>query len=77
MAGCTEKANEVDDSSGALGSCVVALIQGRATARRATGGRTDRTASRLLSGVDDDPFGSVTVWSMTSRRGLTSPAGRR
>lgn len=57
VAGCTEKANEVDDSSGALGSFVVALIQGWATARLAAGARADRTASRLLAWMDDDPFG--------------------
>ena len=57
VAGCTEKANEVDDSSGALGSFVVALIQGWVTARPAAGARPDRTASRLLAWVDDDPFG--------------------
>jgi len=57
VAGCTEKANEVDDSSGALGSFVVALIRGWVTARQAAGARADRTASRLLAWMDDDPFG--------------------
>jgi hypothetical protein len=57
VAGCTEKANEVDDSSGALGAFVVALIQGWVTARPAAGARPVRTAPRLLAWVDDDPFG--------------------
>ena len=58
VAGCTEKVNEVDDSSGALGSFVGALTQGWVSARRAAGARSDRTAPRLLAWVDDDPFGS-------------------
>ena len=57
VAGCTEKANEVDDSSGEFGSFVVALVQGWVSARQAAGARPDRTASRLLAWVDDDPFG--------------------
>lgn len=57
VAGCTEKANEVDDSSGSLGAFVVAPIRGWITARRAAGARADRTASRLLAWMDDDPFG--------------------
>jgi hypothetical protein len=57
VAGCTEKADEVDDSSGELGMVLVSLVGGWVTARQASGARPDRTASRLLAWVDDDPRG--------------------
>jgi len=57
VAGCTEKADEVDDSSGEFGSFVVGLVRGWVAARRAAGDRSDLTAARLLAWIDDDPYG--------------------
>jgi hypothetical protein len=57
VAGCTETADEVDDSSGEFGMFVVSLVGGRVSARQAAAARPDRTASRLLAWVDDDPYG--------------------
>ena len=57
VAGCTEKADEVDDSSGEFGSFVVGLVRGWVAARQAAGDRPDLTASRLLAWIDDDPYG--------------------
>jgi hypothetical protein len=36
VAGCTEKADEVDDSSGEFGSFVIGLVRGWVAARRTT-----------------------------------------
>jgi tetratricopeptide (TPR) repeat protein len=57
LAGCYEKVEEVDDSSGSFGMFVTALMCGWVTANQATGARTDQTATRLLAWMDDDPYG--------------------
>ena len=57
LAGCYEKADEVDDSSDSLGMFVTSLCCGWVQARQAAGAAADETATRLLEWVDDDPFG--------------------
>ena len=57
LAGCYEKANELDDSSGSFGSFVAGLFRAWATARQAAGADPDDTARRLLAWMDDDPYG--------------------
>jgi hypothetical protein len=57
LAGCYEKADEVDDSSGSLGMFVTSLCCGWVQARQAAGAAADETATRLLEWMDDDPFG--------------------
>lgn len=57
LAGCYEKANEVDDSSGSLGMFVTGLFCGWIKACQAAGAAPDETATRLLAWMDDDPFG--------------------
>ncbi|TMC05991.1 MAG: hypothetical protein E6J41_20205 [Chloroflexi bacterium] len=57
VAGCQEKANEVDDSSGDLGMFVTELFQGWIRARQAMRASPDETAARLLRWMDDDQFG--------------------
>lgn len=70
VAGCTEKADEVDDSSGEFGSFVVSLVSGWVIARQAAGARPDRTASRLLAWMDPAPAGPP-----PHRQRGTGPAG--
>jgi len=55
MAGCHEKADELDDSSGSFGQFVCGLICGWILARQAAGADADKTARRLLAWMDDDP----------------------
>lgn len=57
IAGCYEKAEELDDSSGSFGSFVESLFCGWAKARRAAGGDPHDTACQLLVWMDDDPYG--------------------
>jgi hypothetical protein len=57
VAGCTLKADEIDDSSGEFGSFVVGLVRGWVAAGQVAGHRPDLTASRLLTWMDDDPYG--------------------
>lgn len=57
LAGCYEKAEEVDDSSGSFGTFAQTLICGWITARQAAGTRPQQTASRLLSWMDTDQYG--------------------
>jgi hypothetical protein len=57
LAGCYEKADEVDDSSGSFGMLVTSLCCGWVQARQAAGAAADETATRLLGWMDDDPFG--------------------
>jgi len=57
LAGCYEKANEVDDSSGSFGQFIVGLFCGWIRARRAAGADPDETARRLVRWMEDDPFG--------------------
>ena len=56
-AGCYEKADEVDDSSGSFGMFVTTLVCGWIKAGQAAGVAADATATRLLAWMDDDPFG--------------------
>lgn len=57
LAGCHEKVEEVDDSSGCFGQFVETLFVGWVKARNAAAADPDETASRLLAWMDDDPYG--------------------
>lgn len=57
LAGCYEKAEEIDDSSGSFGQFVGELHCCWIKARQATGADPDETADRLLAWMDDDPYG--------------------
>jgi len=57
LAGCYEKAEEVDDSSGGFGQLVGELFHGWIKARQAAGADPSETAARLLAWMDDDPYG--------------------
>ena len=57
LAGCHEKAEELDDSSGNLGDFVRVLFSGWIKARQAAGAGPEETASSLLGWMDDDPYG--------------------
>lgn len=57
LAGCYEKADEVDDSSGSLGAFVTALVCGWVRARQRAGGAAGQTASHLLRWMEEDPYG--------------------
>ena len=57
LAGCYEKAEELDDSSGSFGQFAVDLICAWIKARQASGADPDETAARLLAWMDDDPYG--------------------
>jgi hypothetical protein len=56
LAGCHGKADELDDSSGSFGQFAQDLICLWIKACQASGGDADRTASRLLAWMDDDPY---------------------
>jgi len=56
LAGCYEKAEEVDDSNGYFGQLVDSLYIGWLKARQATGGDPDETASLLLDRMENDPY---------------------
>src|ERR1035437_9090142 len=57
LAGCYEKIEEIDDSSGSFGQFVGELICGWIKARQASGAEADETAALLLARMDDDPYG--------------------
>jgi Family of unknown function (DUF6880) len=57
IAGCYEKAEELDDSSGEFGTFVEGLFGGWIRAREAAGADPAETASALLNWIDDDPYG--------------------
>ncbi len=57
LAGCHEKAEEVDDSSGSFGQFVGQLFCAWLEARQASGADPDETATRLLDWMDNDPYG--------------------
>lgn len=57
LAGCYEKAEEIDDSSGSFGQFVDELFCGWIKARQAAGADPDETATRLLAWMDDDRYG--------------------
>jgi hypothetical protein len=56
LAGCHAKADQLDDSSGHFGQFAQNLICGWIRARQASGAEPDKTASRLLAWMDDDPY---------------------
>jgi len=56
LAGCHGKADELDDSSGSFGQFAQNLICLWIKACQASGTDADRTASRLLAWMDDDPY---------------------
>jgi len=57
LAGCHEKAEEIDDSRGSFGQFVAELFCGWIKARQSAGADPDETATRLLASMDDDPYG--------------------
>ncbi|MHB8290486.1 MAG: DUF6880 family protein [Acidimicrobiales bacterium] len=57
LAGCYEKADDLDDSSGSFGTFVEDLFCGWVKARQANGAAPEETAARLLAWMDDDPYG--------------------
>lgn len=57
LAGCYEKAEELDDSSGEFGMFVDRLFSGWVKARQAASADPDETARRLMGWMDDDPYG--------------------
>jgi hypothetical protein len=57
LAGCYEKAEEIDGSSGSFGQFVGELYCGWIKARQAAGADPDETAARLLAWMEDDPYG--------------------
>ncbi len=56
LAGCTAKANELDDSSGSFGQFAGDIICGWIKARSAVDIDRDETVALLLAWMDDDPF---------------------
>lgn len=57
LAGCIEKAEEIDDSGGDLGRFAKDLVWGWVRARQAMGADPDETARLLLARYDDHPYG--------------------
>src|ERR1017187_5501713 len=56
LAGCREKAEELDDSSGSFGQFAKDLICRWTKARQASGAGPDDTAATLLVWMDNDPY---------------------
>ena len=57
IAGCNEKAEEIDDSDGELGMFAGGLFCGWIRARQAADADRDETSKLLLAWMDDDPYG--------------------
>jgi hypothetical protein len=57
IAGCHEKAEQVDDSGGAAGSFVANLFCRWIAARRAAGANPAHTVRNLAAWIEDDPYG--------------------
>ncbi len=57
IAGCYEKAEEIDDSSGSFGMFVESLFCGWIHARQAADSNVEETAQRLLGWMDNDNYG--------------------
>ena len=77
LAGCYEKVEELDDSSGAFGMFVEELFCGWVKARQAAGAAPEETAARLLVWMDDDPYGfcyglETKVASVLDKAGLAA-----
>jgi len=75
LAGCHEKAAEIDDSSGSFGQFVAELHRGWIKARQAAGADPDETATRLLKWMEDDPYGFCSHLEKDAAKVL-NPAGR-
>jgi len=56
LAGCHQKVEELDDSSGSFGQFVQDLICLWIKARQGSGADANKTASTLLAWMDDDPY---------------------
>ena len=56
LAGCTAKADELDDSSGSFGQFAHDLIRYWIEARQASGADPDQTVATLLAWMVDDPY---------------------
>ena len=56
LAGCYEKADEIDDSNGSFGQLVDTLYTGWLKARQAAGADPDQTASLLRDRMENDPY---------------------
>ncbi len=57
LAGCNEKAEEVDDSSDSFATFAQSLISGWVTARQAAQACPQQTTTRLLAWMDNDQYG--------------------
>jgi len=57
LAGCNEKAEEIDDSDGYLGTFAQELVCQWIRARQAANAGPDETVGKLLAWMDDDPYG--------------------
>ena len=57
LAGCYEKAEELDDSSGNFGMFIESLYCGWIEARQAAKSNADETARLLLDRMENDPYG--------------------
>jgi len=57
LAGCHEKAEEIDDSGGNFGEFVQELLGGWVRARQAAGANPDDTATRLVRRMEEDRYG--------------------
>lgn len=57
IAGCYEKSEEIDDSSGSFGQLVEQLFYDWVRARQAAHAEPDETAETLLSWMEDDDYG--------------------
>jgi tetratricopeptide (TPR) repeat protein len=57
VAGCNQKAEEIDDSDGYLGTFAEDLICRWIEARQAAKTDPDETVNKLLAWMDDDPYG--------------------
>ena len=68
IAGCNLKAEEIDDSDGDLGTFAHGLFCGWIQARQAAAADRGETARLLLAWMDDDDYGSATIWGVTRSR---------
>ena len=73
IAGCYEKAEELDDSSGSFGDFVGKLFCGWITARQVAGANPEGTVTQLLAWMDDDPYGFGTCLRRDAARSLDGP----
>src|SRR3989442_2919590 len=84
IAGCYEKAEDVDDSDGSFGSFVASLFSGWTRARGAAGADPQDTACRLLAWMDagfeevvagGGPSAKPSFLGRTKARGARAPGG--